>query len=252
MRLMATPNRVFGEQVLVVAGISDKWPARSKEVPVIMFNGEGMFPYFLVQSAFPTFGGAMGVRLLGDGEVFWYEQIQDNFMYPPAGSFASPPTAIEDAHLPKPRPLRGVTSARKEILYLSSEESVGSSNEEQSSWSKIFAGVLRDLGIDDEEKKNKKVAMKKVASKKKVNVEASVTSKKARGGHATVDIPQKGEMPKSRAAAASRSLGSARSRAPKSGATPSSICEEEEEKEVEEAAANTPPPRRRRLLPLSQ
>ncbi|KAM0008974.1 hypothetical protein Hdeb2414_s0100g00793331 [Helianthus debilis subsp. tardiflorus] len=178
MRLMATPNRVFGEQVLVVAGMSDKWPARSKEVPVIMFNGE-----------------AMGVRLLGDGEVFWYEQIQDNFMYPPAGSFASPPTATEGAHLSKPRPLRGVTYARKEILYLSSKESVGSSNEELSSWSKKFAGVLRDLGIDAEEKKNKKVAMKKAASKKKVNVEAGVTSKKAGGGRATVDIPHKRPPP---------------------------------------------------------
>ncbi|MFS7912979.1 hypothetical protein Hanom_Chr02g00136261 [Helianthus anomalus] len=37
MRLMATPNRVFGEQVLVAAGMSDKRPTRSKEVPVLMF-----------------------------------------------------------------------------------------------------------------------------------------------------------------------------------------------------------------------
>ncbi|KAM0014044.1 hypothetical protein Hdeb2414_s0039g00735631 [Helianthus debilis subsp. tardiflorus] len=70
MRLMATPNRVFGEQVLVAGGMSDKWPPRSKEVLVLMFNGEAAQFY---QSAFPTFGGAMGVRRLGDGEVFWYE-----------------------------------------------------------------------------------------------------------------------------------------------------------------------------------
>ncbi|KAJ0548950.1 hypothetical protein HanIR_Chr08g0389611 [Helianthus annuus] len=40
LRLLATPNRVFGEQVLVAAEMSDKWSARSKEVPVLLFNGE--------------------------------------------------------------------------------------------------------------------------------------------------------------------------------------------------------------------
>ncbi|KAJ0435040.1 hypothetical protein HanPSC8_Chr17g0788971 [Helianthus annuus] len=40
--LMATPNRVFGEQVLVAAGMSDKWPKRSEEVPVLMLTGEGL------------------------------------------------------------------------------------------------------------------------------------------------------------------------------------------------------------------
>ncbi|KAF5790154.1 hypothetical protein HanXRQr2_Chr09g0379761 [Helianthus annuus] len=183
-------------------------------------------------------------------------------MYPPAGIFATPPMVTDGAHLPKPRPLRGVTSAGKKILYPSSEESVGSSNDELSSWSKIFAGVLRDLGIDPEEKKTKKVATKKAASKKKVTVEAGATSKKAGGGRATVEIPEKGtlrfrqsnledyivasdsleglfhicEKPKS-SATASKSSGSAGSRAPESGATPSSILEEEEEEEVEEEAA---------------
>ncbi|KAJ0538458.1 hypothetical protein HanRHA438_Chr08g0344461 [Helianthus annuus] len=99
LRLLATLNRVFGEQVLVATGMSDKWSAHSKEVPVLLFNGE-----------------AMGVRPLGDGEVFWYEQIKPNFMYAPAEVFATPPTATEGARLPKPRPLRGVTSAGKEIF----------------------------------------------------------------------------------------------------------------------------------------
>ncbi|KAJ0614312.1 hypothetical protein HanIR_Chr02g0061031 [Helianthus annuus] len=233
-RLMASPNRVYGEQVLVAAGMSDKWPPRSKEVHVLMFNGE-------------------------------------------VGIFASPPTATEGVHLPKQRPLRGVTSARKKILYLSSEESVGSSIEELSSWSKIFAGALRDLGIDPEEKKTKNVTTKK-ASSKKVTVEAGATSKKAGGGRATVEILEKGtlhfhqsnledyivasdsleglfpigEKPKS-STTASNSSGSAGSRVPESGATPSSIPEEEEEDEEEaarwvarkrsreEAAATTPP-----------
>ncbi|MFS7986678.1 hypothetical protein Hanom_Chr11g01013131 [Helianthus anomalus] len=140
-----------------------------------MFEGEAL------QSAFPMFGGAMGVRPLGDNEVLWYERIKNSFLYPPAGIFANPPTATEGAQLPKPRPLRGVTSVGKEILYLSSEESIGSSNEELSSWSNIFAG-----------------------EKKKSN------------------------------ATASKSSGSAGSRAPESGTTPSSLHEEDEEEEVEE------------------
>ncbi|MFS7980052.1 hypothetical protein Hanom_Chr10g00934851 [Helianthus anomalus] len=92
-------------------------------------------------------------------------------MFPVADAFASPPTATEGAQYPKPRPLRSVTSAGKETLYLSSEESVGSSGGELSSWSKIFAGVLRDLGIDPEEKKKKPV------KKKKTKAEPEVTSK---------------------------------------------------------------------------
>ncbi|KAM0058154.1 hypothetical protein Hdeb2414_s0005g00166931 [Helianthus debilis subsp. tardiflorus] len=41
MRLLATPNRIFDEQVLVAATVSDKWPERSEDVPILMFNGEG-------------------------------------------------------------------------------------------------------------------------------------------------------------------------------------------------------------------
>ncbi|KAJ0754125.1 hypothetical protein HanPI659440_Chr09g0343421 [Helianthus annuus] len=113
VHLCATPNRIFGEQ-----------------------------------AAFPAFGGAIGVRPLESGDG----QIKANFLYQPARAFANPPTTTEGAQLSKPRPLRGVTSAGKEILYLSSEQSVGLSHEELSSWSNIFAGVLRDLGIDPEEK----------------------------------------------------------------------------------------------------
>ncbi|KAJ0539894.1 putative intermediate filament, rod domain, coil 1B [Helianthus annuus] len=42
VRLTATPNRIFGEQVLVAAGMSDRWPAHSEEVPVLLLNGEGV------------------------------------------------------------------------------------------------------------------------------------------------------------------------------------------------------------------
>ncbi|KAF5767239.1 hypothetical protein HanRHA438_Chr14g0631921 [Helianthus annuus] len=122
--------------------MSDKWSKTSNEVPVLKFKDRGAHLY---QAAFPTFGGSMGVRPLRSGEPYWYLQIKGNFLYPRAGVFANPPSATEGALLPKPRPLRGVTSAGMEILFLSNEEFVGSSQEELSSWSNIFAGVLRDL-----------------------------------------------------------------------------------------------------------
>ncbi|KAF5756574.1 hypothetical protein HanXRQr2_Chr17g0816311 [Helianthus annuus] len=143
LKLTATPNRIFGENVLVAAQMSDKWPETSNEVPVLKFEDREVHLY---QAAFPTFGGSMGVRPLQSGEPYWYEQIKGNFLYPPIRVFANPPSATEGAQLPKPRPLRDVTSTGKEILFLSSEESVGSSQEELSSWSNIFEGVLRDLG----------------------------------------------------------------------------------------------------------
>ncbi|KAM0064618.1 hypothetical protein Hdeb2414_s0003g00105111 [Helianthus debilis subsp. tardiflorus] len=250
MRLLATPNRIFGEQVLIATGMSDKWSERSEEVSVLMFNGEVAQLY---QVAFPTFGGAIGVSPLEAGEVYWYEQIKANFLYPPGGAFSNPPTATKGAHLPKPRPLQGVTSAGKEILYLSSEKSVGSSHEELSSWSNIFAGVLCDLGIDSEENPKKALTKKKRTTRKKVIVETGMTSKKAGGSRA---IPEKGTLrfrqsnledyvvasdsleglsrigeKKKTSTTASKSSGSAGSRASESGATPSSLHEEEVEEE---------------------
>ncbi|KAJ0793518.1 hypothetical protein HanOQP8_Chr01g0030341 [Helianthus annuus] len=213
----------------------------------------------LYQAAFPTFGGSTGVCPLRSGEPFWYEQIKGNFLYPPSGVFANPPSATEGALLLKPRPLRGVTSAGKEILFLSSEESVGSSQEESSLWSKIFAGVLRDLGIDPEEKP-KKAAKKKI---KKVTVDTGSTSKKGGSSRAAATTQDKGilrfrqsnledyvvasdsleglshvgEKNKS-SVAGLKSSGSAGSRIPKVGTTPSSIAlDEEVEKEHEEEAA---------------
>ncbi|KAJ0430321.1 hypothetical protein HanHA300_Chr17g0667731 [Helianthus annuus] len=231
MNLLATPNRIFGEQVLVVAAISDKWPERSEDVPVLMFNGEA-------------------------GEAYLYEHFKGNFLYPPVGAFANPPTATEGAQLPKPRPLRGVTSAGKEILFLSSKESVGSSQEELSSWSKIFAGVLRELRIDPEERPKKAPAKKKTS--KKVTVDTGATSKKGRTSRATAAASEKGTLrlrqsnledyviasdsleglsrigeKKKSGTTGSKSSGSSGSRIPEAGTTPSSVPEEEEE-EVEE------------------
>ncbi|KAM0063280.1 hypothetical protein Hdeb2414_s0003g00089181 [Helianthus debilis subsp. tardiflorus] len=202
----------------------------------------------------------MGVRPLQAGEEYWYEQIKGNFMYPVADAFAAPPTATEGAHIPNPRPLRSLTSAGKEIVYLSSEEYVGSSNGGLSSWSIIFVGVLRDLGIDPEEKKKKPTRKKKV-----INLEPEVISKKGRSSHAASGAADKGTLRlrqsnlkdyviisdsleglshiggKKVGAGGSKSSGSAGSRNPDAGATPPSVAhveEEEEEEDEEEPAAS--------------
>ncbi|XP_021985851.1 stress response protein NST1-like [Helianthus annuus] len=174
-------------------------------------------------------------------------------MYPVADAFADPPTATEGAHIPNPRPLRSVSSARKEIIYLSSGESVGSSNGELSSWSDIFVGVLRDLGIDPEDKKKKPVRKKKV-----ITLNPEVTSKGAGSSRATAGAADKGTLrlrqsnledyviisdsfeglsrigEKKTGAGGSKSSGSVGSRNPDAGATPSSVAHEEEEEEAEE------------------
>ncbi|MFS8000825.1 hypothetical protein Hanom_Chr13g01183081 [Helianthus anomalus] len=97
--LMPTPNKVFGEQVLIAAGMSDKWPERSKEVPVLLLDGEEQALY---QSAFKTFAGTMGVRPIRDREEYWYEQIKPLFIYAPTELLVNPPVATEDPYnLPK-------------------------------------------------------------------------------------------------------------------------------------------------------
>ncbi|KAJ0752812.1 hypothetical protein HanPI659440_Chr09g0328571 [Helianthus annuus] len=37
-KLLVLPNRMFGEQVLVTAGMSEKWLERSEDVPVLLLN----------------------------------------------------------------------------------------------------------------------------------------------------------------------------------------------------------------------
>ncbi|XP_035830846.1 eukaryotic translation initiation factor 5B-like [Helianthus annuus] len=95
-------------------------------------------------------------------------------------------------------------------------------------------GVLRDLGIDPEEKKKKK---KKAKKKKVITIDADVTSKKGGRSRTTPGAADKGLSrvgEKKTGAAGSRSSGSAGSRNPDAGATSSSLAHEEEEEEEEE------------------
>ncbi|XP_035835060.1 uncharacterized protein LOC118483677 isoform X1 [Helianthus annuus] len=199
-QLTATPNRVFGENVLVAAKMSDQWSPSSRELPVLKIGDQETQLY---QAAFPAFGGSMGVRPLRDDEEGWYDQIKGNFMFPPADAFASPPDATE--------------------------------------------GVLRDLGVDPEEKKKK-------PSKKKKKADVEVTSKGLGASRATtaavkgtlrlrqrdlddyVIISDSYEglsyaaMGKT-GAGGSKGSGSAGSRNPDADATPSQPEDEEEEEE---------------------
>ncbi|MFS7952314.1 hypothetical protein Hanom_Chr07g00605531 [Helianthus anomalus] len=75
-RLLALPNRVFGEKVLVAASMSNKWPENNENVPVVLLKEVTLY-----QSAFPAFAGTMGMRPLRGGEEYWFEPIRLNFMY---------------------------------------------------------------------------------------------------------------------------------------------------------------------------
>ncbi|MFS7912594.1 hypothetical protein Hanom_Chr02g00131791 [Helianthus anomalus] len=195
--LMALTNRFFGEQVLLAAGMSDKWPENNENVPVLLLGDEEVALY---QSAFLVFVGVMGVRPPRDGEEYCLEQIRPNFM-----------------------PCGDVTPAGKEVVYLSSEESVASSDHELNLPHDMFAGVFCNLGVDPEEKKPKRVL------KKKITVVGGTVVKKMEVTSTTSDVAsRKGGKPQCSMASCTRSsLGSAGSKGPESGATHTSIKVEE-------------------------
>ncbi|MFS7997204.1 hypothetical protein Hanom_Chr12g01138921 [Helianthus anomalus] len=131
-KLLALPNEVFGEQVLVAAGMSDKWPHGSPNVPVLLLEDEGSTliiapcvnaEVVIYHRAFPAYVGVMNMRPLRDGEEYWFEQIWANFMYARVEMFAAPLVVTEGVHIPSCRPCRAITPAEK-VVYLSSEESV--------------------------------------------------------------------------------------------------------------------------------
>ncbi|KAJ0770193.1 hypothetical protein HanPI659440_Chr07g0254401 [Helianthus annuus] len=125
-KLMALPNQAFGEQVLVAAEVA------------------------LFHRVFLAHASVMGVRPLRAGKEYWLEQIRPNFMYARAELFAAPPVTTGGAYISNPRPCRAITPTGKEVVYLSSEESVASSEHELNPPHDVFAGVLRNLGIDQE------------------------------------------------------------------------------------------------------
>ncbi|MFS7964014.1 hypothetical protein Hanom_Chr08g00745121 [Helianthus anomalus] len=57
--LHALPKHAFSKNVLIAAGVSDKWPHDSQKVVVDLYN-----------KAFTACAGVMGVRPLEDGEEY--------------------------------------------------------------------------------------------------------------------------------------------------------------------------------------
>ncbi|KAJ0489941.1 hypothetical protein HanHA300_Chr12g0449681 [Helianthus annuus] len=230
--------------------MSNKWPETSSEVPILKFENRGA----LVSSCFPHLWWINGCAPAGIRGAILVQADQRSFSVSPCWRLFQSFHCNRGAHLPNSRPVRAVTFAGKEILYLSSEEYVGSSNGEISSWSNIFVGVLRDLGIDPEEKK-KKASKKK---KKVITIDVEVTSKKGGSSRAAAGASDKGTLrfrqsnledyvvasdsleglsrigEKTTNVAGSKSSGSAASRNPDAGATPSSIVLDEEEEEDNE------------------
>ncbi|MFS7920677.1 hypothetical protein Hanom_Chr03g00227651 [Helianthus anomalus] len=173
-------------------------------------------------------------------------------MYARVELFVAPPAATEGARIPNPRPCRAITLAGKEIVYLSSKESVASSEHELKPSRDVFAGVLRGLGVEHEEKRPERVAKKKdtvaggAASKK---VETASAASDVVSGKGTARFHQSnledfvyvadsfeelyaiGGKSQGGATAAARSSGNAGSKGPNSGATPTSVHIEETEVE---------------------
>ncbi|MFS7895482.1 hypothetical protein Hanom_Chr00s002917g01706801 [Helianthus anomalus] len=88
----------------------------------------------------------------------------------------------------------------------------------------MFAGVLRNLGVDHEEKEPKRVV------NKIVTVAGETATKKAETAGAASDVAsRKGGKPQGNVAAGTQSSGSAGSKGPESGATPISAHVKETE-----------------------
>ncbi|MFS8024568.1 hypothetical protein Hanom_Chr16g01464751 [Helianthus anomalus] len=232
--LKALPNQAFGEQVLVAAGMSDKWPRTSKNVPVLLLDG--------------TF---MGVWPLCDDEELWYEKIRVNLMYLTADAFAEPPTATKGAHILNPRACRAKTPAGEEYSsefnVSNCDESIASLEHELNIPSFVFAGIL---GIDSEGQKPKRpskkknVTVAKGARAKKLEATAVASNAASRKGTARppqhslndyVIIPDSmeelhsiGGKFKGVGMTSTRSSGSVSSRDQPSGASPTSTPAEED------------------------
>ncbi|KAF5818518.1 hypothetical protein HanPI659440_Chr02g0049921 [Helianthus annuus] len=199
----------------------------------------------LYHRVFPMHASVIGVRPVRDDEELWHEQIRKIFMYPPANAFAASPTATEGALIPNTRPCRVITPTGEEVVLLSSEESIASSKHGLKSLPDMSTGSLRDLGIDHEEKKPKRVSKKKVVTvakgahpiKQEARIAASGAASckgMARPHQRSLDdfvivadsmeeLYSLGGMPKATMAADARSTGSMSSKGQPSSATSTSI-----------------------------
>ncbi|MFS7966437.1 hypothetical protein Hanom_Chr09g00773731 [Helianthus anomalus] len=178
------PKEAFGEQVLVAAGMSDKWSSTSTNVPILLLNGIDLY-----HRIFPANVGVMGVRPLRDDEELWNGQIRENFMYAPANAFAVSPTANEGVHILNPKSCRAITPFGEEVVLFSSGESIASSGHGLNSLSYAFVGSLRELGIEPVSRKPKRPT-----KNKSVMVAEGARPKKPEAGVAAFDAASRKGM----------------------------------------------------------
>ncbi|MFS7967039.1 hypothetical protein Hanom_Chr09g00781031 [Helianthus anomalus] len=112
-KLKPLPKQAFSEHILVAAGMSDKWPSTSTNVPVLLLYGQGRsVPILGLRACHPcTRMKSSGVR---------DKKIRDNIMYPMVDAFVAPPTTNEGAHVLNSPPRRAITPAGAEVIVLSS------------------------------------------------------------------------------------------------------------------------------------
>ena len=90
-----------------------------KDMYGVLFEGEGR---------------AVSERALDDNEAPVLEQFKDNFLYPRRIVTGARTTSSPSSFIPRPMPCSARNSAGEEILFLSSSESVASSDEVQSAF----------------------------------------------------------------------------------------------------------------------
>ncbi|KAF5813534.1 hypothetical protein HanRHA438_Chr03g0110631 [Helianthus annuus] len=245
-KLLALPKQTFGEQVLVATGMNDRWPRTNTNVPMLLLRRRlpsitGRSMQTLVLWAC---GPCAGVRSSGTSK------IRCNFMYPSTEFFVAPKTMTEGACIPNPRPCRAITPAGEEVVLISNEESIASSEHELKSPLNVFAGSLREVSVDHKDEKPNRVSKKKVvtiaegARPKKLEATGAASDAASHKGTAhpqqrnlddfvyvadsLAELHSLGAKAKTGRAAVARSSGSVSAKDQPSSATPTSTPAEEE------------------------
>ncbi|MFS7970680.1 hypothetical protein Hanom_Chr09g00823801 [Helianthus anomalus] len=226
--LMALPNQVFSEQVLVATGMSDKWPEDSENVPKLRCT-KVLFHPSLVLWELGLYEWVMSIGWKRYGRILCTRLLKCLLLLR---------LQLKVRTFPNHRPCRAITPNGKKVVYLSSEESVASSENELNPSHDLLAGVLRNLGVDPEEKKPKRVSKKKVtvargAAGKKTVVTGAILDDFVYVADSFEELYAIGGKPQGSMVAGARSSGRAGSRGPESGATPTSTHAEETEEDLD-------------------
>ena len=99
-----------------------------KDIYGVLFEGEGR---------------AVGERALADNEAPVLEQFKGNFLYPRRAETGARPAASASGYIPCPMPCSARNSAGEEVIFLTSSESVASSDEVESAYLGVETAGIR-------------------------------------------------------------------------------------------------------------